>query len=209
VYAGTKRAGLGYGGAGGNTLEHDTPGDEGGASRFYPCFHYDAKASTRERQAGCEALLWLRDDSAPIGWRRVSREEYDTAPALVAPKSGRGEPKPNKAEGNVHATIKPIGAGDEDGLMRWLVRLITPSGGRVGDITGGSGSTGVACQIEGHDFIGCDIDPGAVDIARARLAFWTPERHRQVLADDAALKAHERCVEREKNLREGTKLVEV
>ncbi len=34
-----------------------------------------------------------------------------------------------------------------------------------------------------------DIDPGAVDIARARLAFWTPERHRLALRDAESLRA--------------------
>jgi site-specific DNA-methyltransferase (adenine-specific) len=168
-------------------------GDSGGASRFFPTFHYDAKASARERQAGCEGLLWVRDKAAPIGWRRVSAEE-------CSPDAGRqrlgalGGLAPIKAEatGNVHSTIKPIGAGEDDGLMRWLVRLITPPGGRVGDPFLGSGSTAVACQIEGHDFVGCDIDPGAVDIARARTAFWTPERHRLELRQAAALRAEEK-----------------
>lgn len=45
----------------------------------------------------------------------------------------------------------------------------------VADLPGG---TGLAALVEGHDFTGCDVDPGCVDIARARLAFWTPERHR-------------------------------
>lgn len=148
--------------------------DSGGASRFYPTFCYDAKASKAERQAGCEGLLWVRDKHAPIGWRSVDQAEYDaSAPA-------------DRASGNVHATIKPVGAGDEDGLMRWLVRLITPPGGRVGDITLGSGSTAVASQIEGHPFTGSDIDPGALAIARARCALWTPERHRLELAGTIA-----------------------
>ena len=171
-------------------LTTEWEGDSGGASRFFPTFHYDAKASARERQAGCEGLLWVKDKAAPIGWRRVTRAEYDAAPAFVPKK--KGEPEANRATGNVHATIKPVGAGEEDGLMRWLVRLITPPGGNVGDITLGSGSTAVACQIEGHDFTGCDIDPGAVDIARARTAFWTPERHRLELRNAAALRAEEK-----------------
>jgi len=186
------RKGLGYHGAdgdGGPAIE----ASEGGSSRFFPTFHYDAKASARERQAGCEGLLWVRDKAAPIGWRRVSAEE-------CSPDAGRqrlgalGGLAPIKAEatGNVHSTIKPIGAGEDDGLMRWLVRLITPPGGKVGDPFLGSGSTAVACQIEGHPFEGCDIDPGAVDIARARTAFWTPERHRLELVNAAALRAEEK-----------------
>ncbi len=164
-------------GFGGDTDMMHRFGDSGGASRFFPTFHYDAKASRAERQAGCAGLLWVRDKAAPIGWRRVSAEEHAAAPAK------------DRGEGNVHATIKPVGCGADDGFMRWAVRLITPPGGRVGDITLGSGSTGVACQIEGHDFIGGDIDPGAVDIARARTAFWTPEMHRHVLREADALRA--------------------
>jgi DNA modification methylase len=69
------------------------------------------------------------------------------------------------------------------------VRLITPPGGKVGDPFIGSGSTAVACQIEGHDFEGCDVDPGAVEIARSRTAFWTPEMHYKVLRDAKVLRA--------------------
>jgi DNA modification methylase len=75
---------------------------------------------------------------------------------------------------------------------------VTPEAGPVVDGTCGSGGTLIAAQIEGRDSEGCDIDPGCVAIAEARLRFWTPERHRQVLADAEALKAHERAVAREK-----------
>jgi hypothetical protein len=152
-------------------------GDSGGASRFFPCFHYDAKASRAERQAGCDGLLWVRDKSAPIGWRRASAEEHEAAS------------EKDRATGNVHATIKPVGAGQDDGFMRWAVRLVTPESGPVLDGTCGSGGTLLAAQVEGRDYLGCDIDPGAVDIARARLAFWTPEMHRHVLREAEALRA--------------------
>lgn len=80
--------------------------------------------------------------------------------------------------------------------MRWGVRLVTPERGPVLDGMCGSGSTLVAAQIEGLDFTGCDIDPGAVDIARARVAFWTPERHRLELTNAAALRAEEKRQEK-------------
>ena len=47
--------------------------------------------------------------------------------------------------GSAHATVKPVD------LMRWLVRLVTPPGGRVLDPFAGSGTTGVACMAEGFD----------------------------------------------------------
>jgi site-specific DNA-methyltransferase (adenine-specific) len=156
-------------------------GDSGGASRFFPTFHYDAKASSRERQAGCEHLLWVKDKTAPIRWRRVQGDDIAVVGERVARAIETGKRDDGVARGNVHSTIKSIGCGEEDGLMRWLVRLVTPPGGTVGDPFMGSGSTAIAAQIEGHPFEGCDYDAGAIDIAQARLAFWTPERHREEL----------------------------
>lgn len=46
-------------------------------------------------------------------------------------------------DGSKHPTIKPIK------LMRWLVRMITPVGGKVLDPFAGSGTTGAACDAEG------------------------------------------------------------
>lgn len=151
-----------YGAASTGKAVNPCPPDSGGASRFFPQFFYDAKASKRERQAGCEGLLWVRDKSAAIGWRRVSRAEYDASD--------------DRAEGNVHPTIKPVGITDRDGLLRWLVRLVTPERGPVLDGMAGSGTTGLACRVEGRDALLIDIDPGAADIMRARLDYWTPER---------------------------------
>jgi DNA methylase len=45
--------------------------------------------------------------------------------------------------GSKHPTVKPID------LMQWLVRLVTPKGGIVLDPFAGSGTTGIAAQIEG------------------------------------------------------------
>ncbi len=54
-------------------------------------------------------------------------------------------------------------------LMRYLVRLVTPNGGTVLDPFMGSGSTGCAAMLEGMDFIGIDITPEYVEIARRRI----------------------------------------
>lgn len=51
-----------------------------------------------------------------------------------------------------------------------LVRMFTPTGSTVLDPFMGSGTTGLACVAEGRDFIGIDITPEYVDIARQRLA---------------------------------------
>jgi site-specific DNA-methyltransferase (adenine-specific) len=65
---------------------------------------------------------------------------------------------------NHHPTVKPVA------LMRWLVRLVTPPGGTVLDPFAGSGSTGVACVLEGCAAILCEQDPDYLAIAQARIA---------------------------------------
>jgi site-specific DNA-methyltransferase (adenine-specific) len=54
--------------------------------------------------------------------------------------------------------------------MRYLVRLVTPKGGTVLDPFMGSGSTGCAAVLEGDSFVGIDITPEYVEIARRRIA---------------------------------------
>lgn len=53
--------------------------------------------------------------------------------------------------------------------MRWLVRLVTPSGGVVLDPFTGSGTTGVAATLEGFNFIGIEREPEYQAIATARI----------------------------------------
>lgn len=65
---------------------------------------------------------------------------------------------------NTHPTVKPIE------LMKWLVRLVTPSNGIVLDPFTGSGSTGVACMLEGFNFVGFEQSAEYVMIAEARIA---------------------------------------
>ena len=47
--------------------------------------------------------------------------------------------------GSNHPTVKPIN------LMRWLVRMVTPPGGMVLDPFAGSGTTGLAANLEGFE----------------------------------------------------------
>jgi hypothetical protein len=70
---------------------------------------------------------------------------------------------------NRHPTIKPLA------LMRYLVRLVTPKGGKVLDPFMGSGSTGCAAVLEGFDFVGIDITPEYVAIAQKRIAHYAVE----------------------------------
>ena len=68
--------------------------------------------------------------------------------------------------GNNHPTVKPVE------LMKYLVRLVTPKGGKVLDPFNGSGSTGMACVELGYDYTGIDLDKDYVEIANKRISAW-------------------------------------
>lgn len=68
-----------------------------------------------------------------------------------------------KPRANVHPTVKPTE------LMRHLVRLVTPAGGLVLDPFLGSGTTGLACELEGFPWVGIEREEEYVKIAQARL----------------------------------------
>jgi DNA modification methylase len=86
---------------------------------------------------------------------------------FVIPKAARSEREPAGHTGeraNTHPTVKPVG------LMRHLVRLVTPRGGVVLDPFLGSGTTAVAAIEEGFDWIGIEKEAEYVSIAEARIA---------------------------------------
>jgi DNA modification methylase len=68
--------------------------------------------------------------------------------------------------GNNHPTVKPVA------LMSYLVKLVTPEGGKVLDPFSGSGSTGMAAVEHGFDYTGCELDPAYVEIATKRIEGW-------------------------------------
>ena len=68
--------------------------------------------------------------------------------------------------GNNHPTVKPVQ------LMKYLVRLVTPIGGKVLDPFNGSGSTGMACVELKCDYTGIDLDENYVEIAQKRISAW-------------------------------------
>lgn len=94
---------------------------------------------------GCEGQR--RDDSGG-----ASRFFY-------APKASRAE----RGEGNTHPTVKNLA------LMRWLVKLVAYPGDTVLDPFMGSGTTGVACAMEGREFIGIEREAEYIEIARRRI----------------------------------------
>lgn len=132
----------------------DFGGDSGGASRFFPCFHYGTKASRKEREAGCENL------PPRSGAQAVEREEGSDG--MNSPRAGAGRTASEVR--NHHPTVKSVS------VMRWLVKLVTPPNGTVLDPFAGSGTTGVACVHEGFDFVGFEQSAEYAAIAEARIA---------------------------------------
>jgi len=79
--------------------------------------------------------------------------------------------------GNNHPTVKPVA------LMRYLIKLVTPPNSTVLDPFTGSGSTGMAAVELGHNFIGCELDPNYVAIARRRIEAWNTEEYENKFAE--------------------------
>ncbi len=69
----------------------------------------------------------------------------------------------DRGANNPHPTVKP------SALMRWLVRLVTPKNGLVLDPFTGSGTTAVACVLEGARFIGAELSSEYHATALARI----------------------------------------
>jgi DNA modification methylase len=72
--------------------------------------------------------------------------------------------KRERGQGNNHPTVKPIA------LMKYLVKLVAPpKNGIIYDPFSGSGTTLLACQKLGIDFIGSELSKEYCDIAEKRL----------------------------------------
>ncbi|OQB04063.1 MAG: Modification methylase DpnIIB [Parcubacteria group bacterium ADurb.Bin216] len=113
--------------------------DSGSASRFFYC----AKASKRERNIGCEGL------------------EEKEGIRTNAPREDEDVKTPKRT--NNHPTVKPIA------LMEYLVKLVSREGQVVLDPFMGSGTTGMACKKLDREFIGIEMMPDYMEIAKARI----------------------------------------
>jgi DNA modification methylase len=119
---------------------------EAGASRFFYC----AKASKSERNKGLEGFE-----------EKVTSSRNGDENSIVT----RQNPK-----SNFHPTVKPVK------LMQYLARLITPPNGKVLDPFCGSGTTGIACKLEGFEFVGMEQDLEYTKIAQARIENYKEEK---------------------------------
>ena len=64
----------------------------------------------------------------------------------------------------IHPNQKPVA------LYRWLLQNYAKPGERILDTHLGSGSIAIACDIEGYDPVGCEIDADYIKAAGHRLA---------------------------------------
>lgn len=131
-----------------------------GASRFFTVtewepvwddpFLYVAKPSKKERDAGLDQL----DEQGIV--------QFQTGNGASGKPSSLSEGRDTKRR-NTHPTVKPVA------LMRHLVRLVTPPGGRVLDPFLGSGTTAVAAVLEGFDWVGCEMTDEYLPIIKGRV----------------------------------------
>ena len=131
--------------------------DSGSAARFFYC----AKASKSERNAGLDGFdkkFTASSEFRPNHMEKTLKGENGNP-------YGRWTPVKNN-----HPTVKPVA------LMRYLCRLITPKGGTVLDPFAGSGSTGIAAELENFNFIGIEISEEYCKIAEARIKYWKDKK---------------------------------
>ena len=100
------------------------------------------------------------------GERNAGLEDFDEAPSLkIDPTSAmaRDGRRGRGVAANTHPTVKPIA------LMRWLCRLVTPPGGTVLDPFNGSGTTGEVAIGNARNYIGIELSPEYMRLAKQRL----------------------------------------
>ena len=108
--------------------------DKGGASRFF----YVAKASKSERNKGLDDF-----EEKPLAFSNQAKAELKRGNSDFDGGDAKGHGNSIRHLKNFHPTVKPVK------LMQYLVRLVTPPNGKVLDPFCGSGTTGIACKLEG------------------------------------------------------------
>jgi site-specific DNA-methyltransferase (adenine-specific) len=142
-------------------MDDMTYGDTGTYSRFFLI----PKAARSDREPVLGGLPLRGDNEHLVGGKLCAScgvaipnvtAEHCGVPVLSAVVA-------RSTRANIHPTVKPVD------LMRHLVRLVTPTGGTVLDPFLGSGTTGLAAEMEGFAWIGIEREAEYVAIAEARL----------------------------------------
>jgi DNA modification methylase len=117
----------------------------------YSQFHYISKASKKEKNAGL--------DNEP---QKMGRNQSSLDGGKILTGSGNEGSNEKK---NFHPTVKPIK------LMKALIEEFTEEGSIVFDPFTGSGSTGIASVLLNREFIGCELTPEYIPLAKARIEY--------------------------------------
>lgn len=130
-----------------------------------PAFYYCPKASGADRPVEDAERLFAPGgdrwaDACERAGLRADAAEY---PESVFPGGPPEGARPAGVTRIAHPTVKPLD------LMRWLVRLACPPGGRVLDPFLGSGTTMLACRMENLECVGCEYDPVYLPLITRRL----------------------------------------
>ena len=139
--------------------------DKGGASRFF----YVAKASKSERNKGLDDF-----EEKPLAFSNQAKAELKRGNAEFDGGQAKGHGNSIRHLKNFHQTVKPIK------LMQYLVKMITPPNGIVLDPFCGSGTTGVACKLDGFQFVGMEQDPEYSKIAESRINNYKEEKEKAI-----------------------------
>lgn len=143
-----------------NVLEHGTGAINVEAGRFGEGKWPTNVALEQSQADALDALTGSWDEQAPVS-ARFPIFRFEGKP---------GTQERPRAFGISHATVKPLG------LMRWLVELLTPPGGRVLEPFAGSGSTVEAALQSGFTVTAIERDESYVPLIESRLDRWETTR---------------------------------
>jgi len=118
----------------------------------WQAFLYTAKASRSEREEG------LQEHDTGI----VDPSRKPGSAGRQNPRAGAGRSGEERA--NIHPTVKPVA------IMEWLVSLEGIAEPILDPFTG-SGTTGKACGNANKEFVGIEMTPEYVEIARRRIQY--------------------------------------
>lgn len=120
---------------------------------------YNKQMQERAESGLARTKHFVKYETASENYRVFEGREPKTISIFRVPSSWQ---KFNRERG-FHPTQKPVE------LLRYLIRTYTQESETVLDFTMGSGSTGVACQLENRKFIGIEKDENYFEIATNRI----------------------------------------
>ena len=96
--------------------------------------------------------------------RNVQANSGGASRFFYTAKAGQAERNENLSDSNSHPTVKPIR------VIQYLIRLVLPPGGIVLDPFLGSGTLMKAARGLNVDWLGIEMNPEYVEIAKGRIS---------------------------------------